>query len=376
MSNNRNPEVLPFADPSRTLLRYKSDFLGSALRVFESRDYILGGEVEAFEVEFGKYLGDDSLVVSCANGTDALYLAIQALNLPPNSTIATTANVGFYSSSAIYRAGHRPFYMDVDISTGSAVLSEIVLAIKAGVEAVVVTHLFGLPSLELEAIVESCFKAGVRVIEDCAQAHGAKVNGRKVGTFGDIAAFSFYPSKNLGAIGDGGAVVSRSSLLAERVKSLRQYGWHGKYQVEMAGGINSRLDELQASFLRITLRDLDKLNGERKAIADFYLENISNERVELPCARMHANSVWHLFVVQVNEISRPSFQLALANSNIGTAIHYPTLDSDVSAYRNEMKRPDLVSSRARLGRIVTLPLFPGLGNVELEKVVRVINEWN
>lgn len=343
--------------------------------VVKSGVFVLGEYVERFESEFSSYLGGKVDVVSCANGTDALYLAIQAANLPPGSLVATVPNAGFYSTNAILRAGHVPTFMDVDFETGTVIKDEIVRSIEIGAKAVVVTHLFGNPFPHIEEIEDLCQTMGVWLVEDCAQAHGAEVSGRKVGTFGDVGTFSFYPSKNLGALGDGGAAVAKDHIVSERLRGLRQYGWGEKYNVDLRGGVNSRLDALQANLLRHFLPFLDAENAKRREIARAYIEGIHNPSVVTPDLTLISNSVWHLFVVRVMDDKREQIMRHLRERGIATAIHYPVLDHRTAAYSDLTSNGGLTNAELRSGQILTLPMYPSLTPAAVSKIVEAINEF-
>ena len=324
-------------------------------RVLERGWYILGPEVEAFEREFADYCGVH-LCVGVANGTDALELALRALDLPSGSRVLTVANAGGYSSTAILAAGLTPVYADVDA------VAMTMQPTSADVRAVIVTHLYGrmaaMPSILAAA-------GGVPVIEDCAQAHGAVLEGRKAGSWGTIGCFSFYPTKNLGALGDGGAVVTRDPALATRLKELRQYGWRSKYKSEVAGGRNSRLDEIQAAILRAKLPHLDQWNRRRREIASRYNEAMRDLTLTTPL--VDDAYVAHLYVVRSAE--RDRIRQALAAAGFATNVHYPVPDysqpSMVSAYK-------LPVTEECCGSVLTLPCFPELTNYELARVADAV----
>ncbi len=250
-------------------------------RVLNHSWFVLGPELVTFERAFAQYVGVD-FCRSVANGTDALELGLRALGIQRGDRVATVANAGFYTSTAILAIGATPLYIDVDLETRVATPSEVSRAIGKGVKAVVVTHLYGQAISNIEEIVALCANADVPLIEDCAQAHGAKIDGKQVGSFGDIGCFSFYPTKNLGALGDGGAVVCSDADLSTTISRLRQYGWSAKYQIELAGARNSRLDELQAAILSEFLPLLDGWNVRRREIASEYCQHMKHSAISLP----------------------------------------------------------------------------------------------
>lgn len=368
--------MIPLNNLSQTIQRRHLNLPKITQEVFDSGSLILGDFVQSFEYQFAGYIGEDSKVVSCANGTDALYLAVKSGNLAHGSIVATVANAGFYSTNAILRAGHSPLYLDVDLQTGLVLFEEVERAISLGVSAIIVTHLFGLPIPYIGQIAEICSFNQVLLIEDCAQAHGARVAGQHVGTFGDLGTYSFYPSKNLGALGDGGAVSTRDPLLLERIVSLRQYGWGSKYEVDLAGGLNSRMDAVQANLLTHFLPFLNLENAMRAEVASRYMSGIKNPRVVLPTTEVHSGSVWHLFVVRVPTGGRAELQEVLTRSSIETAIHYPQLDFHSRAYPSLRPGFSLVNSEMRLQEILTLPLYPYMEAQLQARVIEVINEWS
>jgi dTDP-4-amino-4,6-dideoxygalactose transaminase len=315
-------------------------------RVLARGWYILGPEVEAFEHEFAAYCGVKACV-GVANGTDALELALRALDVPPGGSVATVANAGMYSTTAILSIGARPLYVDVSEESMNMDPERL----TRDVAAIVVTHLYGRMAdvRRIRAIADS---AGIPMIEDCAQAHGAEVDGRRAGAWGTLGCFSFYPTKNLGSLGDGGAIVTNDTALAAKIRSLRQYGWTSKYRSTIAGGRNSRLDELQAAILRTKLPHLDGWNERRREIARQY-----------GAARVDSSYVVHLYVVRTP--SRDQLRQTLAAAGIATDVHYPIPD-----YRQEsVSLPlNLPVTEKCCSEVLTLPCFPEMTGNEIEDV--------
>jgi dTDP-4-amino-4,6-dideoxygalactose transaminase len=289
-------------------------------RVIASGWYVLGSECSAFEREFAAYCGTASCV-SVANGTDALELAFRALNLE-GKRVATVANAGFYTSTALHALRATPVYVDVG-DDHLMDLNELARITKAGkADAVVITHLFGLMH-DMEAVRAITTAAGLPVIEDCAQAHGAERNSRRAGSQSDAATFSFYPTKNLGALGDGGAVVTGNAQVDNSLRLIRQYGWESKYRVAQLGARNSRLDEVQAAVLRAKLPRLGVWNARRRDIATRYSQGIRNPRVRTPPA-YGPEYVAHLYVVTCAD--RDALRHHLGQSGISCDVHYPVPD--------------------------------------------------
>jgi len=332
---------------------------------------VLGPHVRQFEKAFAQYVGA-AHCVSLANGTDAIELALNALGVHRDDRVATTANAGMYTSTALLAIGAEPIYMDVDIDSRNVSLSEVHRAIDVGAKAVVVTHLYGLAVPEIQDIAVLCKKRNVRLLEDCAQAHGARVAGRCVGTFGDAASFSFYPTKNLGALGDGGALVTNNPIIAEQVLRLRQYGWTSKYQVEIAGARNSRLDEMQAAILSVFLPDLDTKNERRRAVASRYSQLIRHPDVQVPTV-YGEDYVAHLYVIRTPR--RNALRAHLQASDIGTDIHYPIPDYRQPIFADRYANIRLPNTERLSAEILTLPCYPEMTDTQVGKVIATVNAW-
>jgi dTDP-4-amino-4,6-dideoxygalactose transaminase len=333
---------------------------------------VLGPSVRRFEESFADYLGAGHCI-SLANGTDAIELALKALGVDRGDRVATVANAGMYTSTALLAIGAEPFYMDVDIDSRNVTLHEVRSAIDAGVKAVVVTHLYGLAVPEIREIAALCKSRNVGLLEDCAQAHGAKVADQRVGTFGDAASFSFYPTKNLGALGDGGAVVTNNPEIAEQVSRLRLYGWTSKYKVELAGARNSRLDEMQAAILSVFLPDLDIANERRRAITTHYSQSIRHPDIQVP-AVYGEEYVAHLYVVRTAR--RDALRAHLQACDIGTDVHYPIPDYRQPVFGDRFAKIRLSSTECLSDEMLTLPCYPGMTDEQVEQVIDAVNRWD
>ena len=346
------------------------DLAGALTRVLDSNSFVMGREVAQFEQDFAAYTGV-AHCVSVANGTDALELALRALGIGTGSKVVCVANAGFYSSTAVHLAGGRPVYVDVDQNT--LTMSPVALArvLKDKPAAVIATHLYG-QLAQIEDIARICREAGVPLIEDCAQSHGAARKGRRAGSFGDLSCFSFYPTKNLGALGDGGAVLTSDDPLAATLKGLRQYGWSRKYEVARLGGCNSRLDELQAAVLREKLPHLDRHNAQRRAIARRYNEAFAGLALQLPSS-VGEDYVAHLYVVRTGR--RDALRAHLQQQGIATDVHYPIPDHRQPAVEAREAGASLPVSEAACATAVTLPCFPGLADADVERVIRAVQEF-
>jgi dTDP-4-amino-4,6-dideoxygalactose transaminase len=329
--------------------------------------YIKGPEHDAFERELAGYLGANH-AVGLANGTDALILALQAVGCEAGSEIVTVANAGAYSSVAASIVGCPVVYADVDSRTLLATPATIEAAIGPDTRAVIVTHLYG-NLAEIDAIAQVCRSRGIALIEDCAQAIGGAADGRKVGTFGDVAAFSFYPTKNLGGAGDGGALVTDDAVVADRARSLRQYGWSSKYTVANAGGRNSRLDELQAAVLRIGLPLVGGINEARRDIVGQYADAISGPSVRLVTGA-GCQTVAHLAVIRVADRARA--QAVFRDAAIATDIHYPIADHRQMGLPAPARATPLRETERAVEEILTIPCFPGMTQEEVDRVCAVL----
>ncbi|TAM64399.1 MAG: DegT/DnrJ/EryC1/StrS family aminotransferase [Rhodanobacter sp.] len=340
--------------------------------VVASGHYVLGPNVKAFESEFAAYCGVSDCV-SVANGTEALELGLRSIGICQGKRVALVANAAMYGTTAVLACAAEPVFVDIDPSchTLSPKALEAVLA-TGPIDALIVTHLYGRLA-DMRSILALADKHGFAVFEDCAQAHGARdASGRRAGSFGIAASFSFYPTKNLGALGDGGAVITNDPQVADTLRKLRQYGWTAKYRNELPGGRNSRLDELQAAFLRTMLPLLDGWNARRREIANRYSREIRNERIQVP-STSGEEYVAHLYVVQVSD--RAGLQQHLAGAGVGSDVHYPIGDHRQPLFHDRFISTDLPVTEAACGNVLTLPCFPELTNDEATRVILACNDF-
>lgn len=348
----------------------KINLKAAVARVLDSHWYVLGNEVQKFETEFATYVGT-SHCVSVANGTDALLLALRSCGIVAGDTVATVANAGFYSSTAIHAIGASPLYVEIDDVTLTMSIEALKIALLQRPKAVIVTHLYG-QMADIEIIAEMCHKNQVLLIEDCAQAHGASVNAKMAGSFADLAAFSFYPTKNLGALGDGGAVTTKHQNFAEKIRTLRQYGWSHKYTVGMPHGCNSRLDEVQAAILREKLPHLNAQNELRRNIAQRY--NHAFQQLPIRCpASTASNYVAHLYVIRMK--NRELLRKHLQAHAIASDIHYPVPDHKQPAYPNIKIAQQLPLTETACETVLSLPCYPGLPNADVERVIAAVQSF-
>lgn len=355
-------ETIPQTDPKAGYLACREEIDEAIRRVLEGGRYIMGGEVEAFELEWASYLGARH-AIGVGSGTDALFLALWAMGVGPGDEVITVSHTAVATTAAIERCGAKPVFVDIEPTTYTLAADALEAALTAKTKAILPVHLYGIPC-DMEAILSFAHQQGLRVIEDCAQAHGAGYRQdshsawQKVGALGDAAAFSFYPTKNLGGFGDGGCVVTNNSEIAEKVRLLRQYGWQDRYVSSIAGW-NSRLDELQAGILRVKLRVLDEWNAERRKIAEVYDTVLAHQSLILPEKPADRTHVFHQYVIRTPE--RDRVRRALMQAGIGTAIHYPRPVHLQPAYRALGNGACLPVTETICAEILSLPMYPQLG---------------
>lgn len=311
------PNIIEYESLARSNAGFMAELEAAATRVIRSGWYVLGQEVTAFESEFAQYVGAKHCI-GVANGLDALILSIEALDLPKGSDILVASNTYIATILAIVRAGHRPVLVEPELETFNMNPALLPQALTANTRAICVTHLFG-KACRMEAIGKFAHDHGLKLIEDCAQSHGAKLAGKMTGTFGDAGCFSFYPTKNLGAIGDAGAVVTDDDELADRLRHTRNYGSKQKYVNEYVGG-NSRLDEMQAALLRVKLRHLDAMTEHKRALSEIYFEHLP-KWLSLPVRRQDEYDVFHIFGIRHER--RDALRAWLLENGIKTEVHYP-----------------------------------------------------
>jgi dTDP-4-amino-4,6-dideoxygalactose transaminase len=365
--------AIPQCDPRAGYRAHRDEIDAAVRRVLDGGRYILGDEVGAFERDFAAYVGVPH-AIGVGSGTDALVLALRCLGIGTGDAVATVAHTAVATVAAIRLAGAEPLLVDVDPDThvmDPAALARLLESPAARrLRAVVPVHLYGHPA-DMAAIGALAARAKLAVIEDCAQAHGAAIDGHRVGGFGDFGAFSFYPTKNLGAFGDGGALVCRSPQLAEAAHLVRQYGWKERY-VSAREGMNTRLDELHAAVLRVRLRYLDADNARRRAIAQRYDAALGTADLGLPAARAGCTHVYHQYVVRTRR--RDELRAKLGAHGIGTLIHYPVPVHRQPAYA-ALAGTALPVTEQLCGEILSLPMFPELADEQIERVIGAVADF-
>lgn len=340
-------------------------------RVYNRSWYIAGEEDTAFEKMFAKYCAVQHCV-GCGNGLDALMLALKALGVEEGDEVIVPSNTYIATALAVTYVGAKPVFVEPDIRTFNIDPSKIEAAISERTKAIMPVHLYGQPC-DMAPIMELAKKYHLYVVEDCAQAHGAKYNGVKIGSFGDAAGFSFYPGKNLGALGDAGAMVTNEEWLADKVRALGNYGSDYKYH-HIYQGNNSRLDEFQAAFLSAKLPSLDRVNEERRRIAGKYLAEIKNPQIILPYVMPEVEPVWHIFAIRCK--NRDALEKYLDECGISTNKHYPIPIHLQGAYKDlGMKKGDLPIAEEISETELSLPLYYGMTKEEQDYVIHVLNDF-
>ena len=360
---------VPFLDLKAPYIELREELDAAYARVMESGRYILGKEVEAFEDEFAEYC-QVKHCIGVGNGLDALHLILRASGIGHGDEVIVPSNTYIATWLAVTYSGATPVPVEPDKQTYNIDSSLIECAITERTKAIMPVHLYGQPA-DMDSINEIAVRHGLKVFEDAAQAHGAKYKGRIVGSLGDAAGFSFYPGKNLGAFGDGGAVTTNDDELAERIAELRNYGSKVKYHNETPG-FNSRLDDLQAAFLRVKLTKLDMWNNRRRAVAEHYLRELSSqEQLVLPNITNWSEPVWHLFVVR--HAKRDSMQKRLNDAGIGTMIHYPIPPHLQKAYYRLGYLEGAFPTAEKIhNEVLSLPMGPHFYESEIRQVIKVI----
>jgi dTDP-4-amino-4,6-dideoxygalactose transaminase len=368
---NASAPLIPQANPGAGYRALKPEIDAAVARALGSGWYILGEEGRAFEAEFAAWLGT-AHAVGCANGTDALALALRGLGVGPGAAVATVSHTAVATVAAIEMAGAAPVLIDIDPAFYTMDPHDLAATLAnppatlPPVRAVIVVHLYGQPA-DISTIHAICSEHRIPLIEDCSQAHGAMLQGKRVGTFGDVATFSLYPTKNLGALGDGGIIATDDAAMAARLAALRQYGWRTHY-ISEAVGVNSRLDEVQAAILRVKLAHLDAHNARRRAIAACYDAALEDGPWVPPARRDGAAHVFHQYVVRVPD--RVGIQARLRGMGVGTGVHYPVPVHLQPAYlgRVAVGPAGCLATEAASLEVMSLPMYPELADADVARI--------
>ena len=349
---------------------YQEEFEKKALEVLRSGWYVLGNEVKSFEEEFASYVGS-KYCVGLANGLDALWIAFRILGIGAGDEVIVQGNTYIASVMGITINGATPVFVEPD-EYFNMDASKIESLITERTKAILVVHLYGQAS-NMGPIMDIAKKHNLRVVEDCAQSHGARFDGQMTGTFGDIGCFSFYPSKNLGAFGDGGAIVTNDPKIADDVRVYRNYGSEKRYYNRVVG-TNSRLDEMQAGLLRVRLSHMDELEAEKRQICERYLKELKNDKIVLPEIRDGATHIWHQFVIRCKD--REALIRYLDERNIGTIIHYPIPPHLSEAYEYlGVQEGELPITETYAKEVLSIPLYNGMKKDELDYIIETINNF-
>ena len=367
--------TIPQADPGAAYRALKGPIDAAVARVLASGWYILGRECAAFEEAFARWQGA-ARAIGVANGTDAIALILRGLGIGPGDAVATVSHTAVATVAAIEMVGATPLLLDIDPDTYTMDPDELLSVLDhpppglPPIKAVIPVHIYG-QACDLGPMLEACAARGIPRIEDCPQGHGATLDGRMLGTIGTAAAFSLYPTKNLGALGDGGVLATADADLAERIAAIRQYGWRERYISSMVG-VNSRLDEVQAAILRVKLTALDAGNARRRAIAGAYDAALAGSSIAPPHRRPGAEHVFHQYVLRTED--RAAIQAQLKSHGIGTGIHYPVPVHLQSAYkdRTPLGPAGCAETAKAAGEVLSLPMFPELTDAQVERICEAL----
>ncbi|HNN12050.1 MAG TPA: DegT/DnrJ/EryC1/StrS family aminotransferase [Anaerolineales bacterium] len=361
-------EMIPVVDLQKQYHSIRAELDEAIAGVIESGTYILGREVTEFENEFARYC-ETGHAIGVASGTDAIELALRSCDISAGDEVIVPSHTAVATVAAVERAGAKPVFVDIELDRFGMDPQAVSASITSQTRCIMPVHLYGCP-VDLKPILELARSNHLLVVEDCSQAHGALYQGRKVGAWGDAAAFSFYPTKNLGAGGDGGAVVTNNPALAEKIQLLRQYGWKERY-ISSVKGMNSRLDELQAAILRVKLRHLDAWNAQRREHANLYLELLKNTELMLPVQPKEDQHVFHQFVVRHSR--RDALQQYLRSQGVQSSILYPVPVHLQPAYKTSGAQVDPLPQSERAAReVLSLPMFPEMTLAQIRQVCQSI----
>jgi dTDP-4-amino-4,6-dideoxygalactose transaminase len=364
--------MIPFLDLKHQYQSIKAEVDEAVTKVLESGWFILGEQVAAFEEEFSAYVGA-RYGVGVGSGTEALHLALWALDVGPGDEVITVPNTAVATVAAIELTGARPVLVDIHPQSYNLDPEKLEAAITPRTKVVIPVHLYG-QAADMDAISEIARRRGIFVVEDAAQAHGAEYKRQRVGSLGDIGCFSFYPTKNLGAYGDGGMVVTNNEATAKRLRLLRQYGWETRYQSSIRG-TNSRLDEMQAAILRVKLKHLDEWNDMRRRLAQQYHKALSGSEVALPQEMPDSKHAYHLYVIKSPR--RDELRTHLNARDIETQIHYPTPIHLQEAYSHlGYRKGSFPTAEAFSQEILSLPLYPELADKDLDTIATHVLEFS
>lgn len=362
--------MIPYENLSLTNKMFEEEYKASFNKFIEKGWYILGEEVKSFEQEFASYIGTKHCI-GLASGLDALIIAFECLKLPKGSEVLVPSNTYIASILAIVKAGLTPIMVEPDIETYNINPDELEKKLTSKTKAVLVVHLYG-KSCQMDKICDFCKKYNLKLVEDCAQSHGAKFKGKMTGSFGDAGAFSFYPTKNLGALGDAGAICTNNDELAEMARAWRNYGsekhYHNKYT-----GINSRLDEIQASFLRIKLQHIEEITEKKRKLAQMYLNGLNKNKFILPKVDEDYFDVYHIFEIRTEK--RDELKQYLLDNGIKTEIHYPVAPKNQEGYKGILDMQETPLAEEIASTILSLPISFGTREEDVKYIIDIMNKF-
>jgi dTDP-4-amino-4,6-dideoxygalactose transaminase len=365
--------MIPFSNPSASYQSHKDEIDQAIRRVLDSGWYVLGQEVESFEHEFANFHGPNLHAVGVANGTDAIALCLRALRLGTGDEVITVSHTAVATVAGIEQAGCLPVLADIDPVTRCICPESALSRINEKTRAIIPVHIFGQPC-NMDKIMKLAKANNLLVIEDCSQAHGAETLGQKVGTFGDLAAYSCYPTKNLGGIGDGGVILCSTQRQANHLKRLRQYGWDNNRE-SIETGVNTRLDEIQAAILRVKLKYLAATNEKRRQLAKRYDELLSDLPITLPHRDSKELHAMHLYVIECGD-QRDDLMKHLQEQGIGVSLHYALPVHKHRAYAERISgAADLPSTETFYGKNLSLPLYPEISVRSIERIASAVRDW-
>ena len=357
------------ANPSAQFQSYKNEIEKAVLKVLNSNRYVLGNEVSGLEKEFSEFIGT-KYCIGVANGTDAIELSLRALEIGSGDEVITVSHTAVATVAAIIATGAKPVLVDINEENFTIDIHKLSKAINKKTRAIIPVHIYG-QSSKISEIKKICKIKKIFLIEDVSQAHGAYHNNKRLGSFGDIACFSCYPTKNLGAIGDAGLITTNNNKIEKKIRMLREYGWSKRYISEF-NGRNSRIDEIQAAILRIKLKNLDKDNNKRRKIADYYYKNIDALKYELPKISRGNEHVFHLFVIKSKK--RNKLLKHLKSKNIYAGIHYPLPIHLQKGYSKLVKISGKLNNTETVSKLIlSLPIYPELSIHDQKKIVHSLN---
>jgi dTDP-4-amino-4,6-dideoxygalactose transaminase len=364
--------MIPFVDLHSQYITIKDEIDNAISDVIQNTAFIGGKKITEFEDAFAQWLGV-KFCIGCANGTDSIEILLQAMDIGIGDEVIVPAVSWISTSEAVSSTGATPIFVDIDPLTFTIDVNKIEAALSNKTKAIIPVHLYGHPA-DMLTIMTLAKKYNLKVIEDCAQAHGATINGKNIGTFGDAASFSFYPGKNLGAYGDAGGMVTNNSDISKKARQISNHGQEGKHN-HLIEGRNSRLDGLQAAILNVKLPYLNKWVNDRNKVGQRYLKSINPSKVELPSIKNGCVHAWHLFVIQSE--NRDELKKYFFENGVETAIHYPTALPFLKCYENRnFKASDYPLAYEFTNKILSIPMFPELNEDEQAKVIDLLNKFN